>query len=925
MCATKDFSNVFYRHVKREQVRSRRKYPQVVNLPANTGNDRNTTKTVTESMPLQTTQPMPSNFSSLANRCNRGIAVWTHNGSSVCFCPPQYHGNECQRHTDRIHLLFHVNYTNSTYQTSSSVAIVNKFLVLFLYNDQVLSTDEFHTRPATEMATFKKKSSYLFYSRSHAHMTNKRNRYMNRSNIIEQHPYAIRIEAYEMALHVPSKRFAVWQILLYFDYLPVYRSVKILRFVPKGRSSDDPCRRHPCNENQQCYRLQNQPSKHICLCKSRFSGENCSHIDPKCNGSYCSSNALCQSGYRGLINGQEWPYCICPYNYIGQRCEVFPQTCLRTPCKNGGTCYQSSKADDYRCECNEAHYGKNCEKTKQLVQLQINRNATVAYPAVVVQYLEINFHTLELVLADQRIFNAIPESLDHLHEDTNLPDVILLKLYLSDRSDIYLISLIINGSSLSTNASISEHNRCKDVQTLFAAGDTPSIIKYHSLCRMHRDLLCFTDSIYLCLCHENHEQAECFNYDHTSDKCDECFANGRCLKGRTLDEFICICPACYEGHFCQFNFQSFAFTLDQLFFYDLLPNSARTNSVTYYSLLLAPVLLFLIGLVNNACCFATFRRSKCLRIGTGHYLLLMSIFNQANLTFLIVRLVHLTMIIVSPHSAPLLDTVLCKSANYLLLTSTRIIYWLGSLIAIERLYVAFFVNGQWLKTPRIARRISALAIVTVLTVSSYELVFVHPQVSSDGEKHSSCTVTFPDDHSLWLHLHGTVEIIDSLAPFLINLCSTIGIICLVTKKKMNATRRDATRTQSIDASQGTESMANMRSHFRLLKDVLIENKELVIGPAFTLVPQVFSLPFFIASFMLKCRNLHTNHLRYLLIASYFTAFIPPLTSFLLYISPSSFYSQEWQLTPISQWISAVKRRCPTIPWLCNNTRVDEPT
>jgi len=55
-----------------------------------------------------------------------------------------------------------------------------------------------------------------------------------------------------------------------------------------------------------------------------------------------------------------------------------------------------------------------------------------------------------------------------------------------------------------------------------------------------------------------------------------------------------------------------------------------------------------------------------------------------------------------------------------------------------------------------------------------------------------------------------------------------------------------------------------RSRFRLLIDVLIENKELVVAPTFTLIPQIFSLPFFIASFSLQCQNFHGNRLRYLL-------------------------------------------------------------
>ena len=98
------------------------------------------------------------------------------------------------------------------------------------------------------------------------------------------------------------------------------------------------------------------------------------------------------------------------------------------------------------------------------------------------------------------------------------------------------------------------------------------------------------------------------------------------------------------------------------------------------------------------------------------------------------------------------------------------------------------------------------------------------------------------------------------------------------------------------------------SRLRLLRTVLAENKELVVGPAFTLIPQLFSLPYFIALLILRCQNIQTSGLRYLLIASYLPTFVPPLMSFLLYISPSSFYSQEWRATSLSKWLVAFKRR-----------------
>ena len=167
----------------------------------------------------------------------------------------------------------------------------------------------------------------------------------------------------------------------------------------------------------------------------------------------------------------------------------------------------------------------------------------------------------------------------------------------------------------------------------------------------------------------------------------------------------------------------------------------------------------------------------------------MSIVNQINLTILVIRFVHLVMNIANPYSHILLDNMICKLSSYFLTSTTRIIYWLSSLIAIERIYVTLFLNGRWLKKPRIARCLILVTIITVLLVTGYELHFMQSQVSSDDGTHSMCVFNFPVKYSYWKEHHKIVSIINPLIPFLINLCCTIGIIYIVTKKKMNANVR----------------------------------------------------------------------------------------------------------------------------------------
>ncbi|CAF3380142.1 unnamed protein product [Rotaria socialis] len=220
-----------------------------------------------------------------------------------------------------------------------------------------------------------------------------------------------------------------------------------------------------------------------------------------------------------------------------------------------------------------------------------------------------------------------------------------------------------------------------------------SPIKYHHFCLNNTDLFCFRDDFYLCICSENHSRVECFRYDSKHDQCSHCLAGGRCLKGDQVKstDFICLCPPCHSGTHCQFNSNSFAFTLDQLFFIDLI--SINRKAIVRL-LIILPLVLFLLALPNNLFSIVTFRRQNCLRNGIGQYLLYMSIINQFNLGFLAARLIHLAINITELHSDSSLDNYLCKIFSFLLTSSSRIVYWLASLIAIERVYMTLFLNGR---------------------------------------------------------------------------------------------------------------------------------------------------------------------------------------------------------------------------------------
>ena len=321
--------------------------------------------------------------------------------------------------------------------------------------------------------------------------------------------------------------------------------------------------------------------------------------------------------------------------------------------------------------------------------------------------------------------------------------------------------------------------------TILLVISVTSPIHYHHICINNHTQLCFRDADYLCICEADHTRVECFRYDNSLDQCSYCRAGGLCLQGdrNQGNDFLCLCSPCHSGRFCQFNSDSFTFTLDQMLFTDLISNRKQTLAPL---LILVSFLLCLLALPSNIFSFVTLRRQQCLRTGTGNYLLYMSVVNQINLALLASRLTHLTMNVGMAEYGLLTNDNLCKFFSYSLTCCARIAYWLASFVAIERVYTTLFFSGQWLKKPRIARRLILLICVVVLLSDLHELIFVRSFSYSEGEAVTICVIEFPTSHRLlWTLVHQVGTIFNASVPLFISIGSTVTIIWIITKKKMN--------------------------------------------------------------------------------------------------------------------------------------------
>lgn len=416
---------------------------------------------------------------------------------------------------------------------------------------------------------------------------------------------------------------------------------------------------------------------------------------------------------------------------------------------------------------------------------------------------------------------------------------------------------------------------------------TTAVFLYHHICRAKQNtnstFTCFRDLNYLCICERDHSRAECFGYNPSTDQCSRCLSNGRCLQGQlnVKKDFLCLCPHCHHGKMCEYSSELMSFTLDSLIAKDLQKNYQVSMSV-YLSIAL---LIVLFGLFNNLSSFLTFIRRKTRKFGVGNYLLLVSIIDQCSLFLLLFKIIHI--ILGSDGTLFFYENVnlySCKVVSYLLSVFTRMTYWLTSFVTIERLCVVLFPTSLTVKNPRLALGLSAFAVLMVCGTHIHEILYY---TIIEDLSHISANVTLCVTNYIQplVSTYNRVNVlIHYFIPFLIQMISITTMII-----------RTAGSRARTSASQ-RETFAS------LFRKQLKTQKELYITPMIIILS---SLPQTILSFSYACGGLNQAWQRYTLLAAYFFTYLPQMLGFILYVLPSTAFSEEFRQTIIGK---AVLRR-----------------
>ena len=85
--------------------------------------------------------------------CNRGLGVLStlNHSRIICFCPPQYFGEKCQFHEDRLSVVLRLDLSRSISPNETDGTVLLQLLVLFLFDDKVFNRDRFALHPSEAM------------------------------------------------------------------------------------------------------------------------------------------------------------------------------------------------------------------------------------------------------------------------------------------------------------------------------------------------------------------------------------------------------------------------------------------------------------------------------------------------------------------------------------------------------------------------------------------------------------------------------------------------------------------------------------------------------------------------------------------------------------------------------------------------------
>ncbi|CAF1562058.1 unnamed protein product, partial [Adineta steineri] len=628
--------------------------------------------------------------------CNYGLHMYHRLGdgnySSLCFCPPNYYGDQCQYQNQRVSLTLVLATVDQPIVYTIIVTLMeddNDRQEIHSYHQFTYVSKTFCGRPV---------DIYLLYT--------------TRGKNISKN-YSIRIDAFDKS---SSTYLVSWHLAIPFIFLPVNRLSAFLTIPISRPSNFNPC-------NLQCYNgicmKYHNDERFFCQCYSGWSGAQC-HIPIDC--SMCASNSIC------IGSIQNRSICVCLQNTFGSYCRL-KLMCPLGFCKNNGQCVVIDARmidESYVCFCSEQYSGPRCQYVNQRIGISLKD-------------IEIPTHLLVYIYNQISFERSIPTSII-LKKMTMFQNHVILysqymfKMILIKIGNRYYVAVLQKDVQSNITTSINSAQRCASVDEVLSTElvSLPRIQRlksYHIPCQRDFNLQCFMDEFYMCLCTEEHH-SNCFPLDHQSNfVCDDnvyCENGGTCLQGRPICFYsiLCVCSDCFFGDRCQFYAKGIGLTLDDLLRYEIRPNSTLNDQSLVVKLsAIFVMIIFLISLINGFLSYLVFHNRDSRKVGSGIYLRLSSIISILIVTMLIIKFWFVTYTYMNPLINRNILRAGCLVFEPLLRLFLNMSNWLNTCVAIERVIsVLQGINFNKQRSKCIAGWVCCLLPFIILGSMSYELI-----------------------------------------------------------------------------------------------------------------------------------------------------------------------------------------------------------
>ncbi|CAF0862040.1 unnamed protein product [Adineta ricciae] len=793
-------------------------------------------------------------------RCHRGLPlrVWLNKNENFtiakCLCPPSFYGDKCQYQNQRIGLTL----IFQTFSNSRQVLFAIAILLIDNSDERIIHSHQ-----------------QLLYRYTH-HCETKFNFYLVYSTRpkLSTRNYSIHIDIYEKLSFIYRGSLL---IPIEYSFLPVYR-VSMQITIPRSERIIDTCTDQQCIHGRCIQYFNDENHRSFCQCNRGWSGKFCTirHI---CT---CADDSLCIG-----ISANNRSICICPLNKWGSQCFLHSELCQKgknNVCQNGGQCVLINENlianKQFICICPKGFSGRTCEIIDNKLIITFHKDIILS-STLLFHFIRVhrnappeNGSTFKTVSFNERSFTV------YWSHDFHIVFVEFLhnQFYLVVKQQKH------NQSSVLTRL-IYPSDRCAHISEIFNETilnlHLLRRIKYYHLPCQKRSLLlkCFYDNTHFCLCddfNDHHRLANCFefNYEiqHDCFGQNSCENEGKCLQDRLRcpKTSICICPKCFYGTQCQFSSILFGLSLDAILGYSIQPHVKIEHQPSTVQISAAlTIIITVLGFTNGILSLITFTSKETQKIGSGLYLLVLSILTLFTMIIFTVKFSILFIAQQTYMTNRLFLSSQCIAIDFLLRIGIHMDQWLNACVAMERTMTTIQESRfKREKSKQMAKYMIGSLFLLVISTTIHDPFYrrLIDDSNDENEKHRIwCVVTYPTNVRMYSSM---INIFHFITPFLINLFSTMIMIRILVRRR-----------------------ARLRPHEtyqRLLSEQFRQHLHLLLAPLLLII---LAIPRLIISFVWGC--MESNNDSWIYLIGYFISFIPPIITFIVFVLPSNLYKREF--------------------------------